>query len=79
MIFNSNYVFAGSSQVSHIGGSAQKVKFSIKKFLSQCDQIPRKLRNVVTFTKESLMENFIFFVVWLYPVLLPLKTVTRLF
>ena len=35
----------------------QKMKFSIKDFFSKCDQIRRKL-------KKSLMENFIFCVVY---------------
>ena len=35
------------------------MKFSIKDFLSKFDQIRRKL-DLVTFTGEILMENFIF-------------------
>ena len=37
--------------------TVQKMKFSIKDFFSKCDQIRRKL-------KKSLMENFIFCVVY---------------
>ena len=50
------------------------MKFSSKDFFSKCDQIRRKLRDLV---KNSLMENFIFCAVfvtvvlqnvsWLYP------------
>ena len=40
--------------------TAQKMKFSIKDFFSKYDQIGSDL---VTFTKESLMENLIFCVV----------------
>ena len=38
----------------------KKMKFSIKDFLSQCDQIHRKLRIWSHLLKKSLMENFIF-------------------
>ena len=37
--------------------------FSIKDFLSKCDQIRRKLRIWSHLLKKSLMENFIFRVV----------------
>ena len=42
--------------------TAQKMKFSIKDFFfSKCEQIRRKLADLVTFNKEkSLTENFIF-------------------
>ena len=40
--------------------TAQKTKFSIKDFLSKCDQIRRKLRIWSHLLKKSLMENFIF-------------------
>ena len=32
--------------------TAQKMKYPIKDFLSKCDQILRKLENLVTFTEE---------------------------
>ena len=40
--------------------TAQKMKFSIKDFLSKCDQIRRKLRIWSYLLKKFLMENFIF-------------------
>ena len=43
--------------------TAQKMKFFIKDFLSNCDQICRKLRRLWIwshFLKKSLMEKFIF-------------------
>ena len=40
--------------------TSQKMKFSIKDFLSQCDQIRKKLRIRSHLLKKSLMENFIF-------------------
>ena len=40
--------------------TAQKKKFSIKDFVSKCDQIRRKLRIWSHLQKKSLMENFIF-------------------
>ena len=40
--------------------TAQKVKFSIKDFFSNFDQIRRKLRIWSNLLKKSLMENFIF-------------------
>ena len=40
--------------------SAQKMKFSIKDFLSKCDR--RKLWIWSQLLKKSLMENFVFFV-----------------
>ena len=39
---------------------AQKMKFSIKDFLSKCDEIRRFLRIWSHLLKKSLMENFIF-------------------
>ena len=36
------------------------MKFSIKDFFSNCDQIRRKLRILSHLLKKSLMENFIF-------------------
>ena len=43
---------------THAISTAQKMKFSIKDFLS--DQIRRKLRIWSHLPKKSLMENFIF-------------------
>ena len=40
--------------------TVQKLKFSIKDFISKCDQICRKLRIWSHLLKKSLMENFIF-------------------
>ena len=39
---------------------AQKMKFSIKDFLSKCNQIRRKLQICSHLLEKSLMENFIF-------------------
>ena len=39
---------------------AQKVKFSIKDFFSECDQIRRKMWIWSYLLKKSLMENFVF-------------------
>ena len=36
------------------------MKFSIKDFFRECDQIRRKLRIWSNLLKKSLMENFIF-------------------
>ena len=47
--------------------TAQKMKFSIKNFSSNCDQIRRRLRIWSHLLKKSLMENFIFcavYVLW---------------
>ena len=38
----------------------KKMKFSIKDFLSKCDQIRRKVRIRSHLLKKSLMENFFF-------------------
>ena len=43
--------------------TTQKMKFSIKDFLSKCDQIRSFLRIWSHYLKKSLMENFIFCVV----------------
>ena len=40
--------------------TAQKKKFSIKDFLSKCDQICRNLRISSHLLKKSLLESFIF-------------------
>ena len=43
--------------------TAQKMKFSIKDFFSNFDQIRRKLRIWSQLLKKSFIENFIFCVV----------------
>ena len=40
--------------------TTQKMKFSIKDFFSECDQIRRKLRIWSHLLKKSFMANFIF-------------------
>ena len=40
--------------------NAQKMKFSINDFFSKCQQTGSSLRICHTFTKEILMNNFIF-------------------
>ena len=40
--------------------NAEQMEFSIKDFFSKCDQIHRKLRNLVRFTKEMLNERLRF-------------------
>ena len=47
--------------------TAQKMKFSIKDFFSKCDQIRSFLRIWSHILKKSLMENFIFCAVLIYP------------
>ena len=44
--------------------TAQQMKFSIKDFFNECDQIRRKLRNWSHLLKKSLMEKFIFCVMY---------------
>ena len=44
--------------------TAQKMKFSIKYFLSKCDRIRSKLRLWSHLLKKALMENFIFCAVY---------------
>ena len=39
--------------------TAQKMKFSMKDFLSKCDHIRKKLRIWSYLLKKSFMENFI--------------------
>ena len=53
--------------------TAQKMKFSVQDFVSKCDQIRVKLQiwlqktaDMVIFTEESLMENFVFCAVVTY-------------
>ena len=43
--------------------TAQKMKFSIKNFLSKCDQIRSFLRIWLHLLKKSLTEIFIFYAV----------------
>ena len=43
-----------------MGYTAQKLKFYIKDFFINCDQIRRFLRIWSHLLKKSLMENFIF-------------------
>ena len=43
--------------------TAHKIKYSIKDFLSKCDQIHRKLRIWSNLLEKSIMENF-YFVQW---------------
>ena len=45
-----------------VTNTAQKMKFSIKDFFSKCDQIRSFLRIWSHLLKESLIENFIFYV-----------------
>ena len=42
--------------------TAQKIKFSIEDFFSKCEQNCRKLQISPDLLKNSLMENFFFFV-----------------
>ena len=44
----------------YLTDTAQTMMFSIKDFLSKCDQIRRKLRIWSHLLKKSLMENFSF-------------------
>ena len=44
--------------------TAQKIKFPITDFFNKCDQIRRKLRIWSHLLKKSIMENFIFCVVF---------------
>ena len=46
--------------------TAQKIKFSSEDFFSKCDQIRSKLRIWSHLLKKSLMENFIFCVVFAF-------------
>ena len=57
--------------------TAQKMKFSIKDFLSKCDQIGRKLGIWSHILKKYLIENFIFCAVLVSQIRL-LFTQTRL-
>ena len=44
---------------------AQKIKFSVKAFLSKCDHMRRKFQFRLHLLKKTLMENFIFVQCWL--------------
>ena len=63
--FYLKYITRKSSKSKN--STSQKMKFSIKNFFSKRDQIGRKLRIWSHLLKKSLMENFIFCVVWLQP------------
>ena len=56
--FTSNTAFLWS------GGSAQKMKFSIKDFFRKCNQIRSFQQIWLHLLKKSLIENFIFCAVW---------------
>ena len=47
--------------------TAQKMRFSTKDFFSKCDQIRSFLRIWLQLLKKSLMENFIFWAMCVYP------------
>ena len=47
-----------------LGETAQKMKFSIMDFFSKCYQIRNFLRMWLHLLKKSLMEKFIFCVMW---------------
>ena len=51
-------------ELSFVIITAQKMKFSVKDFFSKCDQIRRKPRIWLRLLKKSLMESFIFCVVY---------------
>ena len=57
--FQSPIICSGYSTPGDVN-TAQKMKFSIKNFFTNCDQIRRKLRIWSYLVKKSLMENFIF-------------------
>ena len=46
--------------VCYVTITAQKMKFSIKDFFSECDQIRMELRIWSYLLQKSLLENFIF-------------------
>ena len=48
--------------------TAQKIKFSIEYFFSECDQVRRKLHIWSHLLKKSLMQNFVFFCSDLYKI-----------
>ena len=47
-----------------VGVTSQKLKFSIEDFFSKCDQIRRKLRIWSHLMKKFIMENFIFYAMY---------------
>ena len=53
-------VFCINNDKREVLNTAQKMKFSIKNFFSECDQIRSVLRIWSHLLKKSLMENFIF-------------------
>ena len=53
-------VFCINNDKRDVLNTAQKMKFSIKNFFSECDQIRSFLRIWSHLLKKSLMENFIF-------------------
>ena len=53
-------VFFFEAMRGNFSVTLHQMKFSIKDFLSKCDQIRRKLQIWSQLLKESLMENFIF-------------------
>ena len=57
-------IVRNASEFTYI--TVQKMRFSIKDFLSKCDQIPGKPRIWSHLLKKSLMENFIFCAVYVY-------------
>ena len=61
LFHNFNLVFKNNHTKKCL--TAQKMKFSIKDFLSKCDQIYRKLWIWSHLAKRFLLENFIFFAV----------------
>ena len=65
------YIYIYSQQlVNFMAGkyayTKQKMRFSIKDFISKCDQIRSFLRIWSHLLKQSLMENFIFCAVLVY-------------
>ena len=54
-----------NSFISSSNITVQEMKFSVKDFVSKCDQIRRKLRIWSYFLEKSLVENFIFYTVYL--------------
>ena len=55
--------------------TARKMKFSIKDFLSKCDQIRSFLRIWSHLLKKSLMKNFMFYAVGILTSLICLYSV----
>ena len=57
--------------------TALKMKFSIKDFFSKCDLIRQKQQIWLHLLKNSLMENFIFFVQWILTTFSNLPAITK--